>query len=143
MDFGLHVFLLFSVVYAITLAFHFTYLTLHEKNEKGRGQSSHGHDLVAGTPINKYLRHSHRTWAHPGGNGSGLAKIQWEDDAHAELKCAGGDGSEQELVYWHKPTPQDDNWTSPWQGSEPPKYVTFESDNGGWNNGKPRNNTLS
>ena len=64
--------------------------------------------------------------------------------ALATLTCPAGDGaingqtakpSSQDLVYW-RVSPSDDAWRSPWASrtTDEPRYVTFETDLGGWNN---------
>jgi hypothetical protein len=57
----------------------------------------------------------------------------------AGLKCDkyGGPSEEaaQEMVYWED-IPSDDKYLSPFhnRGSQPAQYMTFEPDQGGWNN---------
>jgi len=172
MDFIVRTFAFFFATYLLSLAFHFIHFGIHQERieieQLGRG---HAHELAADTPLHKYLKHSHG--ARESEDLSGLSSQvaygeEEEKELHAKLVCEGSsDGSEQDMVYWHKPTAEDDDWVSPWkpvqqkvatpqnnskygagssgkEGGDSSRllsyphrerqYVTFESDNGGWNN---------
>jgi len=161
MDFLIQAFILFFLTFLLTLAIHFTHFGLHQESlelqqrSNGRG---HAHELAEDAPLHKYLKHSHgphesedlsgisksfhagaaSSSARSSGSGSSSRHIDLDDEEelHAKLVCEGStDGSEQDLVYWHAATEEDDKWVSPWKPSDGSKqYVTFESDNGGWNN---------
>jgi hypothetical protein len=153
MDLALRIFLFFFTTYLLTVALHFTYFTAHEARLSRLAKESNGHE---GTPLHKYLKHSHdsgdfaelshRPVPHDaigvpesvpaiGFAAPVSASLGGGPDRHAQLKCEGGDGTEQALVYWHQPSPADDAWESPWRPADGSRqYVTFEPDNGGWNN---------
>jgi hypothetical protein len=80
------------------------------------------------------------------GKDNGTTDQQQEDTSSnqhlhrlAGLKCDkyGGPSEEsaQEMVYWED-IPSDDKYLSPFhnRGSQPTQYMTFEPDQGGWNN---------
>jgi hypothetical protein len=164
MDFLIQAFILFFLTFLLTLAIHFTHFGLHQESlelqQRSNGRA-HAHELAEDAPLHKYLKHSHgphesedlsgisksfhagaasssasSSSSHHGQQQHHLIDLDDEEELHAKLVCEGStDGSEQDLVYWHAPTEEDDNWVSPWKPSDGSKqYVTFESDNGGWNN---------
>jgi hypothetical protein len=63
--------------------------------------------------------------------------VEQEDSRLAGLDCKpfGGPDNElaEEMVYWED-IPQDQTWVSPFKSDTSPKYLTFEPDQGGWNN---------
>lgn len=129
----MRVFLFFFAAYILTLAMHFTFFSAHENRLRGRFQD-HEHEISMDTPFFKHLKHSHASpWPIDRVEITDTSHVH--DSRHAKLECEGGDGSEQELVYWHGENEDDDNWRSPWKPADGSRqYVTFESDNGGWNN---------
>ena len=66
-------------------------------------------------------------------------KIETRPNLSCDITNNKSDGSEQELVYWRS-AESDDAWRSPWAprtaagSQQQQQYVTFESDNGGFNN---------
>jgi hypothetical protein len=65
------------------------------------------------------------------------SNVEQEDSRLAGLDCQpfGGPDNElaEEMVYWED-IPQDQMWVSPFKSTTTPKYLTFEPDQGGWNN---------
>jgi hypothetical protein len=117
MELLVKIFIFFFVSYVVTLGVHFAYFEAdHHKLDKKDEEA----------PYHKYLKHSHMRWTNNTNRKPRKLPQPYklQDEQHATLVCEGGDGSEQDLVYWHKPNDFDDKWASPWaptDGSN--KYV--------------------
>ena len=98
---------------------------------------------VAVTPVPDLLAQKARSVAGgkvprvqvPFSTGDGLSSARVGLSSAALLDC-GDEGREAEMVYWKAVTPADRVFVSPFKtvGRPGPKYVSFEYDNGGWNN---------